>query len=180
MTPARAWTYSKRSGLLLLVALPLSLFAVKNLQPGDLRISRALSDLDRLRQVIAVYRERQGNLPVDPRALVRQDLLERWPQDPWGHEYVYRPANNAPVYELYSRGLNGIDEGGAGDDVTDVSKDYACKTYGLNCPFPGAQWVVLGITVAATLGLLGFAAFGGAAICGLAIDKFRRRSREGR
>ena len=37
--------------------------------------------------------------------------------DPWGNPYVYRPAEAQRSYQLYSRGSNGIDEGGRGDDI---------------------------------------------------------------
>ncbi len=40
--------------------------------------------------------------------------------DPWGHPFVYRYKyqGRATRFELYSAGLNGIDENGMGDDVT--------------------------------------------------------------
>lgn len=41
------------------------------------------------------------------------------PRDPWGNDYVYiHPAiHGDKAYDLYSRGRNGLDEHGEGDDV---------------------------------------------------------------
>jgi hypothetical protein len=43
--------------------------------------------------------------------------------DPWGGRVVYEKPSRDPNYEfrLYSMGMNGIDEGGGGDDL-DVSR----------------------------------------------------------
>ncbi|MBV8657896.1 MAG: type II secretion system protein GspG [Burkholderiales bacterium] len=43
------------------------------------------------------------------------------PLDPWGHPYVYRLTpplgTSGGEFQVYSKGLNGIDEGGTGDDI---------------------------------------------------------------
>jgi len=41
-------------------------------------------------------------------------------RDGWGRELVYRlpPRQDGNVFDLYSVGPNGIDEGGEGDDIT--------------------------------------------------------------
>ena len=41
--------------------------------------------------------------------------------DPWGNPYVYRLRDaQAQIVQLYSRGANGIDEGGEGDDIIEA------------------------------------------------------------
>lgn len=42
-------------------------------------------------------------------------------------------------FELYSVGLNGIDERGAGDDVTDHDKRYSCSDYSVGCPYGAVE-----------------------------------------
>jgi hypothetical protein len=44
-------------------------------------------------------------------------LTNRHPLDPWGHPYVYRATPGGPP-QLYSIGPNGVDENGAGDDIS--------------------------------------------------------------
>ncbi|MBN2096913.1 MAG: type II secretion system protein GspG, partial [Candidatus Omnitrophica bacterium] len=51
--------------------------------------------------------------------LREQDLVDGEFVDPWGNPYVYiNPGtHNLSSYDIYSYGLNGQDEQGAGDDV---------------------------------------------------------------
>jgi hypothetical protein len=83
-----------------------------------------------------MYRSRHGHFPPESiglSALVGEFIGQLVP-DPWGHQYVYRrPAATGP-YRLYSRGLDGRDDRGSGDDVTTWPKRYRCEDYGVNCP----------------------------------------------
>lgn len=78
-------------------------------------------------------------------------FLRGIPSDPWGREYVYRA--NIHDFELYSVGLNGIDERGRGDDVTDHDKRYSCSDYGVGCPYGVVELlqVVLALLFASSL-----------------------------
>jgi hypothetical protein len=81
-------------------------------------------------------------------------------RDPWGNSYIYRQTAAAAGYLLYSRGANGIDEGGAGDDVLPhgSTKSYTCAQYESLC-VSGCQ-VTKGVAfVAALIALLGIALF---------------------
>jgi hypothetical protein len=57
--------------------------------------------------------------PKGPPAGITDFGIETF-RDIWGHELVYRfpPRRRDVLFELYSVGRNGIDEGGEGDDVT--------------------------------------------------------------
>jgi hypothetical protein len=48
------------------------------------------------------------------------DRREQTFSDVWGNELVYRfPARcKMELFDLYSKGPNGVDDGGAGDDIT--------------------------------------------------------------
>ncbi len=53
--------------------------------------------------------------------------------DPWGQPFRYRTTSESRGFIVYSVGINGIDEHGAGDDVTDSTKRYRCEDYRHNC-----------------------------------------------
>ena len=59
-----------------------------------------------------------------------RSFVPRILQDPWGNAYAYR-AQQQKSYLLYSVGVDGRDEGGAGDDVTTPRKKYDRATYGV-------------------------------------------------
>jgi general secretion pathway protein G len=45
--------------------------------------------------------------------------MDKMPTDSWNNYFVYRcPGSNGALYDLYSMGPNGQDDGGGGDDVT--------------------------------------------------------------
>ena len=60
-------------------------------------------------------------------------LLDKVPDDPWQHPYVYRRIADAPGFVIYSRGADGLDDHGEGDDITAPDKSYSCKTYYDEC-----------------------------------------------
>jgi len=84
-------------------------------------------------------------------------MLARLPEDPWGHEYVYRLAPDAQAFFICSVGRNGNDEHGGGDDVTGRSKVHSCSEYLLDCPPPAqeiAHYGSLGVALTSLVALL--------------------------
>jgi len=73
---------------------------------------------------LRVFREDQGQYPPSLEALKfkRESgppyaLGTSYDRDAWGNALVYRVPGNGHPFDLYSKGLNGIDESGSGDDV---------------------------------------------------------------
>lgn len=118
-----------------------SLFIIETIEPSRIshpRIVVAFSDLEQLRHAIELYKDDHSTQPphsVGLEALLPTDsnpgYLMSVPRDPWGNEYLYLTSRD---YLVYSRGLNGIDERGSGDDVTVPDKEYSCQEYGIGCP----------------------------------------------
>jgi general secretion pathway protein G len=130
-----------------------TMLAVSVSQPiVDLKITKAQQDLLTLQAVLDDYKTKRGALPgeQDGLAALVGVSLGRAPVDPWGSPYVYRRTGQDEVYRVYSRGLDGRDDGGAEDDVTTVAKTYRCADYGVNCP-P----TVLGLLMWSALSLAG-------------------------
>jgi general secretion pathway protein G len=88
----------------------------------------ARADLGGLLQALEAFKKDHGRYPTPDESL--DALIDPSPgrgyvisrhaiTDPWGHVFVYRAPG--PKQEgglmVYSRGPNGIDEGGAGDDI---------------------------------------------------------------
>lgn len=124
-------------------------------------IRATLFDLENLRSAIAIFEKRQKRIPtaeegLRPLLLVNPPMLSKLPTDPWGHPYLYRGSANGAGYLVYSSGKNGVDEHGAGDDITDKAKNYTCSDYGVNCPIENVAWAALlllgcGLAALATL-----------------------------
>jgi len=126
----------------------------------DLKITSAFQELQILRQALLLYRQKTGEWPSPAQGLGvlsrplagERSLLASIPRDPWGSEYRYVGAGNGPGEPLvYSTGANGLDERGAGDDVTTPAKHYACSTYGIDCPM---SWTRRGLWFAAAFAFL--------------------------
>jgi type II secretion system protein G len=102
----------------------------------DLKITKAQDDLSSLQTALETYRTQRGALPSEQESLgaLVGPVLARVPTDPWGNPYVYRRTGWSDTYRVYSRGLDGRDDGGGGDDVTTTAKTYRCADYGVNCP----------------------------------------------
>jgi hypothetical protein len=102
------------------------------------KIDAALSTLEVLRMVAERSAEETHRLPTEDEGLqpfttgpgARLDFV---PQDPWGHPYVYRRTGRPPGFVLYSRGADGVDDHGAGDDITTRDKAYSCEVYYDQC-----------------------------------------------
>ena len=102
----------------------------------DLKITKAQYDLMSLQTALGIYKTRRGSLPSEQDGLgaLVGVTLSRVSVDPWGSPYVYRRIGQTDTYRVYSRGRDGRDDGGAGDDVTTADKEYRCADYGVNCP----------------------------------------------
>jgi hypothetical protein len=113
----------------------------------DLNITKAFYDLRSIRTALEKHKASTGNYPTDLQALTA-GTLSYLPVDPWGTRYLYRLGKDKTKYELYSAGFDRRDERGGGDDVTDETKEYDCKLYGVNCPPSVAlvgSWFFLGL-----------------------------------
>lgn len=102
------------------------------------KIKWAFLQLEELRGAVLRFKTDSGQLPASLMQVQAAGYLIRGiPSDPWGNEYVYR--KNANKFTLYSVGIDGVDERGAGDDVTDRHKHYSCSDYRVGCPFEGVE-----------------------------------------
>ncbi len=126
-----------------------------------LKIDSALADLQALSLAVSAHRAATGALPRELSELSQgpQPVVERIPADPWNGGYQYRISATGEAV-LYSPGRNGIDEEGAGDDVTLTLKAYRCETYGVNCPLDPADWLKLALFVLILGSLAGAAGIG--------------------
>lgn len=128
------------------------------------RIDRAFADLRLLRSVAAQALQQRHRLPSDAEGLESlasgpDQMIDRVPQDPWSHPYVYRQAPDPPGFVIYSRGSDGIDDHGAGDDITTPDKSYRCETYRDECAGSLPWWRNVALATA-FLGGLGWLASG--------------------
>jgi len=98
----------------------------------DTKIDKTFSDLDALRTGLSLYQARHQRYPSEAEGLsvLAPDFVARISRDPWGSAYAYRLVR-PESYLLYSAGADGLDEGGAGDDVTTPRKKYDRAVYGL-------------------------------------------------
>jgi general secretion pathway protein G len=80
-------------------------------------------DMANINQALKLYYTKKGKYPdtgTGLRALVETQNLEKIPQDPWGHEYVYMNEGGKPV--IMSYGADGT-QGGEGADADISSRD---------------------------------------------------------
>jgi general secretion pathway protein G len=111
----------------------------------DYKIVRAFFDLDALRLAVQQWSESHHRLPGEAEgleALASGDgrALDHVPSDPWHHPYVYRLIREAPGFDLYSAGKDGVDNRGAGDDIKTRDKSYRCETYYDECAGSWPWW----------------------------------------
>lgn len=91
--------------------------------------------IDEIEGSIDLHQLEKGVPPPTLNALVPVYLI-RLRDDDWGNPFVYRVTPGAKGYMLYSRGGNGIDEYGNGDDIANEGKKYTCKQYQERCWTP--------------------------------------------
>lgn len=111
----------------------------------DSRIDFAFADLDVLRRGVDRFAQSRHRFPtaaegLDVLEIGTDKVLDHVPSDPWGRAYIYRTTPGAPGFEVHSSGLNGIDEHGAGDDLTTRDKSYRCEDYYDDCPLTPRWW----------------------------------------
>ena len=94
---------------------------------------QAKYDVGALQKVLALFKKDEGRYPTQEESLT---ILLKSPQgkhyvvsshalrDPWQRSFVYQaPGANATTPPLiYSVGPNGVDEHGAGDDITQTTQ----------------------------------------------------------
>lgn len=99
-----------------------------------MQFSKALADLSALGTALELFYSRNARYPstADGLKTLTPEFVRRISHDPWGNEYAYRASGQAS-YALYSIGVDAMDNGGAGDDVTTREKKYECSSYGVNC-----------------------------------------------
>ena len=120
------WWLGLLLSIAVLIAVPLFSSIV------DSKIGKAFHDLDALRTGLSSYQARHHRYPSEAEGLsvLAPDFVARISQDPWGSAYAYRVVTRES-YLLYSAGADGLDEGGAGDDVTTPKKKYDRTVYEL-------------------------------------------------
>jgi hypothetical protein len=101
----------------------------------DLKINKAFIDLDAFRAALILYKNRYQHYPssADGLGILAPEFTQRISRDPWGSAYEYRSAG-PDSYVVYSAGADGLDQGGAGDDITTPKKKYNRATYGMANP----------------------------------------------
>jgi hypothetical protein len=81
-----------------------------------------------LESIVEFYQYEKGAPPPTLAALM-PEYLKRLRDDTWNNPFVYHLLPGAKGYVLYSRGANGIDEFGRGDDITVEWKEFTCEQY---------------------------------------------------
>jgi hypothetical protein len=127
-----------------LLSAPVAFF-LTNSRIIDRKIDATFATLELLRFAAQRSAEQTGHLATDEEGLqVLTTGPGAWimhvPQDPWGHPYVYRRTAAPPGFVLYSMGADGIDDHGAGDDITTRDKSYRCETYYEDCRGSAPWW----------------------------------------
>lgn len=135
------------------------------------RLQYTRLDLEQLESVLALYRKEKGALPESLKLLSSNSYLKQSvTADGWGNPYVYRLVAESRNYVLYSRGVNGVDESGDGDDVTAKEKKFTCEQYQELCRSPCEVVKAIGYVSSflSAIFLLGLGAYFG-------IRSFKRR-----
>ncbi|MEK8035019.1 type II secretion system protein GspG [Ideonella sp. DXS29W] len=101
---------------------------------GDHKLRSAQTDLRILSGTVLSYRSKHGSLPDSLDQLATAGMVEKVPPDPWGGRYIYRRVDGGQGFQMYSAGIDTIDQRGQGDDIVTGEKEYKCDTYGSNCP----------------------------------------------
>jgi hypothetical protein len=146
------------------------------------RWTAAKTDLDVLKNAVAVSARERGHLPTDAEGLISlvggdHAFLDMWPRDPWHHPYVYRRTKAPLGFEIYSIGHNGQDESGGGDDIVTGEKSYRCEDYIVSCTFTlnRAAGMLLLLLIVSSLSVLAYR--GALAFARIRDSAFRLRNR---
>ena len=147
----------KRPLVFAVVGLAMSLFVVYTTTPpiSDPKIDSVLADLVHLRRAMDERLKQGLEAPDDSKGLRSllhpPGTLGKLPKDPWGSDYLYKQRTTTHGYTIYSAGKNGVNEQGAGDDVTDRTKFYSCNDYEIGCPMDFDEIVFIAASVLALL-----------------------------
>ncbi len=101
-----------------LIAAAVTVAVLPQLQKAQL--DRASLDIKSIEGALKLYYAKKGNFPdtaTGLKGLVDQQILDKVPQDPWNHDYVYVLERGKPVITSYGR--DGV-PGGEGPDA-DIS-----------------------------------------------------------
>ncbi len=101
-----------------LIAAAVTVAVLPQLQKAQ--IDRANLDIKSIEGALKLYYARKGNYPdtaLGLKGLVDQQILDKVPQDPWNHDYVYVLERGKPIITSYGR--DGV-PGGEGPDA-DIS-----------------------------------------------------------
>jgi len=122
----------------------------------DYQINKVFADLAGINTALDLYRQKTGAYPTDVQGLDAMTgvTILRISKDPWGSSYAYKLKSPKMRPFVYSIGLDQIDAGGAGDDVTYRDKEYRCKDYGVNCGPDPLQIAALLVAALGALSLL--------------------------
>ena len=96
-------------------------------------ITQAIHDISTLTSSMDLYRLNHGRYPASWEEHNGFFETSRTRRDPYRREYVYRALEAGAGFTIYSRGPNGIDEFGEGDDLIDGDKKYDCPEF-YDCP----------------------------------------------
>lgn len=101
-------------------------------------------EVQAIEQAMQMYQtENGGDCPPNIAALVAAKLLPKTPVDSWGREFRMRcPGHDGgdTPSDVWSVGSNGVDEGGAGDDIPNwLTLEEICRRpqrspSGCGCP----------------------------------------------
>ena len=100
--------------------------------PGISHATSSRCQYDLLQQrdlhvAIQNYKLKRQQLPRSLDQLHESGYRLPLPWDAWGHPYIYHLTENSPGYSLYSKGENGLDEQGGGDDIFYLENRNICK-----------------------------------------------------
>ncbi len=101
-----------------LIAAAVTVAVLPQLQKAQ--ADRASLDIKSIEGALKLYYARKGNYPdtaTGLKSLVDQQILDKVPQDPWNHDYVYVLERGKPIITSYGR--DGV-PGGEGPDA-DIS-----------------------------------------------------------
>jgi len=101
-----------------LIAAAVTVAVLPQLQKAQM--DRATLDIKSIEGALKLYYAKKGNFPdtaTGLKALVDQQILDKVPQDPWNHDYVYVLERGKPIITSYGR--DGV-PGGEGPDA-DIS-----------------------------------------------------------
>lgn len=124
-------------------------------QAWSTRASRTESDVKELSIAIELYQKEWDKLPPPERYWMEVQPVGIWLRnsvepgcDIWGRPFVYRVPGKHGAFDLYSLGEDGIDQGGAKDDISNwagVNDGYHYKA-----TWPLGRWsMVVGLVLGA-------------------------------